>query len=76
VSRVTIAIDVGPLARAGGANRFSATTDLGGTPICAYGQTAAEAERRARGAALRVLASLLERGAADVSEVRFRMQSA
>ena len=77
MSRVTVAIDVGQLARAGGnGDRFSATTELGGASICTYGSTQNEAERRAKGAILRHLGNLLERGAVELDEVRFRTKTA
>ena len=64
-----ISVQVGP---ARGGQPFVATTDVGGTPITTYGATEAEAERRARGAALRCLGGLLERGQATVESVSFK----
>ena len=74
MSRVVVAIQVGrPTGRD---ERFTATTELAGSPICAYGVTADEAERRAKGAALRCIGTLLEKGAAQLSEIRFKTTTA
>lgn len=71
---VVVAIEVGqPTGRDA---RFTATTELGGQPLCCYGDTASEAARRAKGAALRCLGGLLERGAVELEEVRFKTRSA
>jgi hypothetical protein len=72
--RVTVAIQVGR--PSGRDQRFAATTELAGSPICTYGATADEAERKAKGAALRFLGTLLERGAAQLSEIRFKTTTA
>jgi hypothetical protein len=52
--------------------QFTAATELAGTPICTYGATEAEAVQRARGATLRLLANIVEKGNAEFEAVRFR----
>jgi hypothetical protein len=51
---------------------YAATTELAGNPICNYAPTDEEAARRAQASVLRLLASLVERGQAAVSGVRFK----
>lgn len=48
---------------------YSAATDLGGNPLCLYGESEDEAIRKAIAAVFRFLASTVERGRVDVGEV-------
>lgn len=67
--KFVVAVQVAP---ARGSFPFVATSDIGGNPITCYGNTADEADRAARGAALRCLGGLLERGQAAVETIAFK----
>lgn len=55
-----------------GAHRFAGTCDISGNPLCCYGVTAEEAEQKVKGAAFRLLASIIERDLAKLDAVRFK----
>ena len=62
--------------RVGGARGgFAATTELAGTPICCYGATADEAARKTKGAALRLLGGIVERGTSELVALRFEVKA-
>lgn len=70
-TELVVPLRVSSAGRRGG---FAATTELGGQPICSYGATAGEAERRAKGSVFRLLGNLLERGV-EIDAVRFKTTS-
>lgn len=52
---------------------FAATSELAGTPICSYGPTEEEATRGTKGALLRLLGNLVQRGDAELVALRFKV---
>jgi hypothetical protein len=53
--------------------RFAATTELAGTPICTYGADEGEAVRGAKGAILRLLGNVVQRGDAEFEALKFKV---